>query len=311
MRTRSNAARPHGIRSCLLAIWALLASGGCDYGSLNSGIGVIGGKWRHYCGPAKTVGQYCETNEECASGTFCDSQKKACSDAWIAFGAKCLAGSYGCKGFCLQDPMVGTCYEAKCDVNGACTIGAKLAKACGPENANTACGAGKMCVLESATTSICTPMPKAGEACDGIGNCASSLVCDPVKFKCVAPTPVGGACNIKETCEEGMFCLDKNSQVADWTNPGFCSPHPNLPVGAPCIGAICAKGLHCDYSKNKCAKDYAVGASCSQGNECGEYPGIPADCVQGKCVATTSAGSPCYPGPESRCTGGLLCTSQP
>ncbi len=300
-----------GWGSWLAIIGLVWASSGCGNGIAIPGVGVIGGAWRYHCGPAKNVGQYCETQEECASGTFCDTSKKVCSDAWLTYGAKCLTSGYGCKGFCKWDPYVGTCYEAKCDASGACTAGSKLAKSCDPDNPEKSCGNGSMCVLEGPTTSTCAPLPKAGEACLGFGTCVASLICDPKTNLCVAPTPVGGPCTIKETCETGLLCLDKNKQVADVANPGTCSPHPNLPEGAPCIGAVCAKGLHCDYSKNKCGKDYAVGASCSQGNECGEYAGIAADCVQGKCVATTSAGASCYPGPESRCTGGLFCTSKP
>ncbi|MBM4346181.1 MAG: hypothetical protein FJ100_22635, partial [Deltaproteobacteria bacterium] len=58
-------------------------------------------------------------------------------------------------------------------------------------------------------------------------------------------------------------------------------------------------------------KDYAMGAWCSQGNECGEFKSVQANCIQGSCAASTSAGAKCYPGENQRCPAGLVCASEP
>jgi hypothetical protein len=296
------------MKSSLLIALALFAGTACTNG-VTGPWGTIGGKWRYHCAPAKVLGQYCEVQEECAPGSFCDTAKKACSKDFLALGAPCSPGVPACSAglYCRNGVPVGHCYQATC-ANGACTAGAKIGTPC---KENPDCGANAMCVFDDNTPAICAVRPKTGEKCDDIlHSCEKGNVCPPNTMTCAPFTKAGGACTIKETCEPGMLCLDASKNFADWEHPGTCQPNPGVPVGGSCVGAVCVAGAHCDYSKNKCAKDYPIGAKCSQGNECGEAPGIPADCVQGKCVATTSAGASCYPGPETRCTGGLVCASE-
>jgi hypothetical protein len=288
---------------------------GCGNGVNVPGVGILGGKWRYHCASPKQPGQYCEVQEECAAGSFCDTTKKLCSTAWAAYGAGCNASWNNCpKGFCKGLPMTGTCYAASCDAAGVCTAGASLKTPCDPNAPQPSCGPNAMCIGAMSQQAVCTPLAKAGQACEGFGQCEGALICHPQLGTCVEPTAIGGKCRIRETCAAGLYCLDANNQVADasdMTEKGTCKAHPQLPVGAPCIGDVCAKGLHCDYSVNTCAKDYAIGASCSQGNECGEFKGLQADCVQGSCVATHETGAKCYPGPEQRCPAGLVCASEP
>ncbi len=289
-----------------------LATSGCGPGIAIPGIGVIGGTWRYHCGPIKTAGQYCETQDECIAGTYCDTDKKVCSTAFVATGGPCKLGFTGCtgQGPCVPGPSIGTCYSVTCS-GGACTTGASMNVACDPNNPTNACGSNGTCVITTPNTGTCGVRPKLGEFCEDFAACADGLICDIYAQKCGTGVPVGGACQIKEICAKGLQCLAPGNTVADPSHPGTCQPNPHLAVGVPCIGAVCAVGAHCDYSVNKCAKDYAIGKGCSQGNECGEAPGIAADCVQGTCTATAKAGDKCYPGPEQRCAGGLFCTSEP
>lgn len=307
---RHSARAPRHIAK-LASLGLILAAAGCGNVPSLPAL-ILGGPWKYACGPAKLAGQYCTVHEECASGLYCDMNQKVCSSAFVAKGNACSYSEACAAGlYCKVGPMIGECFAASCS-GGACTIGAPLGKSCPTDGSgDSVCGAKAQCVLSSNPKSTCEPRPTLGQSCEGLGTCADALVCDLAKNVCVPPTPVGGPCTIKETCAAGLFCLTVAKELADPAHPGTCQKSPLQPVGAPCIGAICAVGAHCDYSTNSCAKDYPIGASCSQGNECGEAPGLAADCVQGKCVATTKAGAKCWPGPEQRCSGGLRCVSEP
>ena len=301
-----------GVLACVVAV----CSGGCGSGSSLGGL-LSGGKWGFACGPAKAVGQFCKFTEECVAGAYCDTAKEVCSNQWLAKGASCANNSAQCTAgtYCGGFVDVGTCYSATCDAAGACTSGAVTGKSCPGDGSAPTCGPNTLCIISSGLSGACIALPTAGQTCPGLGMCASGLVCSPDIGTCQSPTALGGPCRIKETCAAGLQCLNSKNQVNDspLPNSGLCKANPNGQTGSPCVGAVCAPGLHCDYSVNvnKCAKDYKIGASCSQGNECGESPGIAADCVQGVCVATDKVGAKCWPGPEQRCTGAMQCVSQP
>ena len=197
----------------LFAVLTVVLLGACTNGLPVPGVGVVGGKWRYHCGPAKKVGEYCETQEECAKGSFCDTGKKACSNAFSVLGGPCQLGVPMCPtgAFCKGGGYVGHCYTATCS-NGACTTGAKLGTTCSGTNEKE-CGANAMCVMDETLPATCALQPKSGEPCEGFGTCADGLECMPPDMKCALPTPVGGACKIKETCQKGLWCLLADKSV--------------------------------------------------------------------------------------------------
>ncbi len=300
--------RPDLLRVSLLAAFAAVGCNDCD--PKGAVFDSLYGEWKYHCGPPRAKGERCEVQEECAPGTFCDTAAKVCSDAWLDEGETCASGSPACpRGtFCEPGPMTGTCHLMTCGANGACEVGAATGGTCDQTTGDAGCGPGRTCVLASATGGSCELAGVAGEACDGgPTSCAAGLFCAIPDLICRTPPPDGTRCTLNEACGPGRFCLTASLQLADWEHPGTCQGSPNLGPGAPCIGAVCARGFHCDYSTNTCARDREVGASCANGNECGEYPGIARECVRGKCVATDRAGAACWPGPSQRCTGGMQC----
>jgi hypothetical protein len=270
---------------------------------------AVYGEWKYTCGTPKTKGQKCEHLEECAAPLFCDPMAKVCSDAILADGAVCELGSPACgtNAVCNQDAIVGTCVTAVCDASGSCTTGAPTGGTCDQGNADTACGAGRMCLLNYPTTGTCGERPIAGEQCHGPGSCAAGFHCDLGLSLCAADKALGAACTLHDQCGPNRFCLTASKTVADWQQPGTCQVDPKLPAGAPCLGDVCGPGLHCDYGTNTCARDVAVGGTCKNGNECGEDKSLAVECVRQQCVATTTRGANCWPGPGDRCTGDLAC----
>jgi hypothetical protein len=299
----------------LLAAFAAVGCNDCDpKGAI---FDSLYGEWKYHCGPARAKGERCEVNEECVPGTFCDAvvgadgnRSGVCSDAWFDEGATCTPGSPACpRGtFCELGALTGTCHLTSCAANGACDVGAATGGTCDQATAATACGPGRVCVLASPTSGSCEPAGALGETCTGEPtSCAAGLFCAIPDLVCRTAPPNGTRCTINESCGPGRFCLTASLALADWENPGTCQDSPNLGPGSPCVGPVCARGFHCDYGTNTCARDRDVGASCSNGNECGEYPGIARECVRGKCVATDRTGAACWPGPSQRCSAGLQC----
>jgi hypothetical protein len=294
------------LHALLLAGFAAAGCNTCDpYAPLY-------GEWRYHCGPARAEGEHCEQNDECGGGTFCDTARKVCSDAWLREGEACALGTYACTPgtFCEGGGLVGTCHTMRCDASGACTVGAATGGSCDQSNAETACGAGNTCLLASPTTGSCEPAGVVGESCPGDpASCGAGLFCAIPDQVCLTPPPDGARCVVNESCGPGRFCLTASGELASWEQPGTCQGSPMRPEGAPCLGAVCARGLHCDYSQNRCARDREVGDRCQNGNECGEFPGIARECVRGTCVATDRTGAACWPGPSERCAGALECVS--
>jgi hypothetical protein len=270
---------------------------------------TVYGEWQYSCGSARTKGQKCSYDQECAVGLYCDSGTKTCSDRWVDEGGACAIGMSGCAddGFCKQGAMVGTCVAMTCSANGSCVAGAPLGRSCTQEDQD--CGANAMCMLSTTSSGVCVAIGEVGDPCDSLtGACADGLMCDIwTTSKCVNPPAIGTRCENNEQCGPNRFCLTATMTLGDWEHPGTCQNDPKLPVGSACTGDVCGTGLHCDYSTNKCARNKAVGESCKNGNECGEDANIAIECVRQLCVATNVRGAKCWPGEKDRCSGDLTC----
>jgi hypothetical protein len=132
---------------------------------------------------------------------------------------------------------------------------------------------------------------QSGEACDDSAQCSGSpVVClgpegaSTTGGKCMTPPrgKVGDGCTV--TCDDYTTC--------SWTTSGGKAPY-----------AICydQDGLRCDSVSSTCVSVTAVGAKCSDFNECGEH----AECDNGVCQAKKKLGADC--GTGAYCDSGLEC----
>ena len=115
---------------------------------------------------------------------------------------------------------------------------------------------------ETAATDACNRVfagtKNKADACTGLYDCTSSLVCD--KGFCadkVEKQPNDGCSNAGEVCTSGYYCQQNGSQ-------SFCKPDKNQ--GEPCSAKDpCNSGLRC---VNTCIPLAASGEACDTSNDC-------------------------------------------
>lgn len=187
--------------------------------------------------------------------------------------------------------------NAWCDA-GACAPAAGRGEPCSD---GVFCAEGLACAFPD---TVCGDVPGQGDACAltrfGPFGCPEGLGCSGGTC---GPLPGAEApCTMDNRCQPGLGC--------DFTANGSVCRAPRG-AGEPCENdQICAAGLFCDYGAGRCAALYALGASCTLGNECGPQ----ADCLPADPARLTFR---CYPLPGldqpclAQCADALVCAKVP
>jgi hypothetical protein len=128
--------------------------------------------------------------------------------------------------------------------------------------------------------------------------CADGLGC--VDGTC-GPLPVEGeACTFDHRCADGLAC--------EFGGDGETCIVPKTAGQACANEAACGAGLHCDFATSACAADLALGAPCTDSNECGPKGAcMPGSGGAKQCTTRPSAGERC----ASDCASGLACVVVP
>lgn len=247
----------------------------------------------------------CDTAADCALGLDCvGSACTAVDPTPCTDDASC-----GNQGLCVSLPRCaplaaqgeGCLSDAHCDVGLYCDAGQ-----CAPlPGDGQPCVNGTFCAPNLGCTTDfgdCAALPGDGQPCAfgpmGPVLCAGDLGC--LAGTCGALPGDGEPCTIDNRCADPLGC--------DFTMSGsFCVA--KKPVGGACQNdQVCDVGLHCDFTQGSCAADFAIGASCSVGNECGEVA---------VCLPDGSGGLACAPTPglgevcQFDCEPGLACRVDP
>lgn len=205
------------------------------------------------CAALQSAGGDCQTDDQCQDGLACDETTKKCVTP-AAKGQPCKGGSEPdcappllCIGDDESKGQTGTCVDwhdlltakagASCDFlnNQWCENGIPcVAQSVSPTGAVTAtcgqkvaagaackaavpdqCPDGQYCALQpQSIDGTCTPLPKEGEACAGLGGgtCGAYLRCDASSQTCKPLQRLG------EACTDDMFCYSNHCAS------GGCAP---------------------------------------------------------------------------------------
>ncbi|MDQ3035991.1 MAG: hypothetical protein M3Y87_26540 [Myxococcota bacterium] len=241
-------------------------------------------------------GSYCDEDPDC--GTTCRSRpgpgepcanehpSRACTAGWSCGGGTCgtpCADDAECRSD--VDPF------AICEGGGCVRVPRPaVGEPCGRVPCDTALGLA--CV-----DGVCVPSGAAeGEDCSAV-LCAYPLHC--AAEVCVRPSAAGEPCTYFE-CEQGLFCADPDgtgSRCAVSREGAPCRLHllfagdPCAPDGMRCVGS----------SPHRCRIPLALGASCADDRECGEW----LLCEDGRCARTSLLGEAC--GVGARCHSSSDC----
>jgi len=189
--------------------------------------------------PPGTVGEPCESIEDCGAGLECAQEVCGCPNATAACGEICCASGQicGADGVCATScpGELPACGAVCCAVGESCQAGACTAT-CDTVNCNgTCCASGEQC-LDS--TTCCAPENQCNGACCGAGQLCEAGQC---RMDCGNGNPGCGAqdvcCGAAEICYLGQ-CL----VPGDACTPGMaCATQPEM---RPCPdGQICEPSL--------------------------------------------------------------------
>ncbi len=253
------------------------------------------------CAALSSTGGPCTDDAGCAVGLVCGTNgceaapPPPCADAADCGNLSACVTVPRCAtpvavgGVCSGDP--GCEAGLFCD-NGLC---AALPGDGEPCQNGTLCAPGLACAMDFGD---CAPLPGDGAPCafgpNGPNQCATGLGC--VDGTCGPMPGLNEPCTVDNRCEAPLAC--------DFTAQGsFCVAQKAL--GGACQNdQVCGTGLHCDFAVGACAADFAVGAACSVGNECG---------VTQVCLPNDGLGLACAPMPGLGdaclfdCEAGLFC----
>jgi len=156
------------------------------------------------CLPGGPIGFDCTTDNQCASGCYCDEASGSCAEA----------------GYCSVDTDCG--YGFECDCSNSCVPAGTESRTCGVECSVTGCPAGTTCAADGS----CIPQ---GPSCTDDTQCAAGCYC------------LNGTCEETNICSTDADC--PTEEFCDTTR-ATCMPDPIIPPGGPsCAGEItCAFG---------------------------------------------------------------------
>lgn len=225
-----------------------------------------------------------------ATAAFCDAPGAACGDDGLCGGAvdrRCVPVP-GRGGACEASE---SCQAGLACVDGICVDGPAQGQPCVD---GLWCGPGLACSMDG----VCGPVPTRGEPCAmglfGPFTCAEGLAC--VARRCADVPGEGEECGGQARCAEGLGCAFEG-------DVSRC--RARRPAGEPCDNdTICDAGTHCDFGAGRCRANFALGASCIAGNECG---------ADGSCIEDGRGGFACVRTPDEgdaclfECREGLVC----
>ncbi len=160
------------------------------------------------CVPGGGDGYYCSTDQQCASGCYCDETSGTCAEA----------------GFCSTDADCGA--GMSCDCSNSCVPAGTETRSCGQTCFETGCPIGMSC----ANDGVCLPN---GPTCTSDTECAAGCYCGP-SGSC-AETAV---CTSNADCPTDQHCdTDRSTCV-----PGAPPPPPPPPAPSSAGEITCAFG---------------------------------------------------------------------
>ena len=265
------------VQACVDAI----AKGGCaqlDNRTPSVCDAVFGGKG--------AIGDACQTNAECASGTFCEPA--------AACPGKCAARKAS-GGACLADDA---CVDGlKCDATTkTCLAPGKAGEACGAGKPD--CGPQLFCVGADESkkqSGTCKTYDEVFSVAEGAscgftagplcktGACAfDKLVSGQATFKCVPTAASGAACTVAlpEQCPVGEYC-PVDIQANKLTGTCTKLPKAGEACGKVLFGRQCADYTVCE--NGTCKETARIGGACALATTC--YSGV---CTSGACAAGPS-----------------------
>lgn len=207
---------------------------------------------QNICVPQKSIGEFCEYEDECESG-FC--LKNQCS-LLPGFGQKCGEPDYKCSaglgcsiaGVCKRLAQEGDLCQRKSDryylcannllcYNGYCQKPRALC------SVDRQCGENEVCNLSNRG---CFPAPKLGQPCKYV--CNKGLYCDFSSRICKKQKGLGRNCkNNSAECKQDLECLKNTNFLTRGFSDFTCQKIPSK--GQPCLGK-CKNGFYCMKTKH-------------------------------------------------------------
>jgi hypothetical protein len=164
---------------------------------------------------------------------------------------------------------------------------------------NTQCESGFCPVPEGLLCGRCRPRPRVGDSCS-TQLCADDQICVDGYFVCAAPSGLGDACNRRQPCADGLWCV--GASVIGTTRSGRCQPVIEQP-GARCdpdaqtlAGCDGAQGLYCNRETRICevaAVTDQVGGACGPIGPTYVVCDFGLYCLRGKCTQVSDPDQPC------------------
>ena len=244
------------------------------------------------------VGGTCQADQECSDG-WCDQGPTAVPGcpgtcrSRVASGATCARATQ-CPATDYCDPVALRCATASA-LGAGCTGG----PSCGPQRVCAGVGLGN-------GTGVCVDPATGGEgaACTPFfaQECRPDLYCSPNGAVCRPRVALGGACEIRYGCQDGLVCT-----VSQGASSGRCVAVAD--VGGACDPAqegesACAGDLLCDPASSRCVARKVpsnVGHVCLSTIDCND-PTL--YCHAGACAPRLSLEAACSPTEDQPCLYG-------
>ncbi len=236
------------------------------------------------CVPGGPSGYYCSTDNQCASGCYCDETTGTCTEA----------------GFCSTDADCGA--GLTCDCSNSCVPAGTETRSCGTTCQETGCPSGMSC----ANDGTCLPN---GPACTDDSVCAAGCYCNTTSGFCEET----GICTSNADCPADQHCdTDRSTCV-----PGAPPPPPPPPTPS------CAGTITCSFGAPTCAPgevplilDGCYTGACAPLASCTEAPvcavlNTETNCLGRADCTAVYAGQNCTRPDGSACTmGDTGCTCE-
>ncbi|WP_146740030.1 hypothetical protein [Legionella quinlivanii] len=205
----------------------------------------------NFCDPLTHTCSSCRSNNDCASGSICNSSGTCTAPP----GIPCSVNTDCQSNFC--SPVTHLC--SSCTTSAECVAGS--------------CSSAGICVSGN------------GSACSGNQNCIAGSLC----FSGQCASPNGAVCLTNATCQSGSCilgrcqgltngssCMFNSNCQSNFCSAGVCATPNN---GAPCTSSSQCQTGYCSLATQTCAQPN-TGAPCSANSSCQSN-----QCVNGACTA--------------------------
>jgi hypothetical protein len=194
-------------------------------------------------GHDKGVGESCECNTECSSGSYCaDSTGHEIPEDDNGFGGSCTGN-----GTCVPRGSAGeSCdYAVPCSTELRCLT--REPRTCElPQAEGASCGDSRDCASGLVCNALrCSVLGGIGDSCGADADCDTSLTCnhsvEPTRCEAPQSLPVDSPCSDDVQCAETLLCHNTGycTPVGDngaISYPGVstCVPRLSVATGQPC-----------------------------------------------------------------------------